>query len=93
MLKKKLWVLLPIAALSAFVLTACSSSKADSSKTSTVTSELINKNELTIGLEGTYAPFSYRKDGKLQASKSILAGLQPRKSASKPSLFLPNGIP
>lgn len=66
MLKKKLWVLLPIVALSAFVLTACSSSKADSSKTSTVTSELINKNELTIGLEGTYAPFSYRKDGKLQ---------------------------
>ena len=66
MLKKKLWVLLPIVALSAFILTACSSSKADSSKTSTVTSELINKNELTIGLEGTYAPFSYRKDGKLQ---------------------------
>ncbi|WP_288760729.1 transporter substrate-binding domain-containing protein [uncultured Lacticaseibacillus sp.] len=28
-------------------------------------SELVHKGELTIGLEGTYKPWSYRKDGKL----------------------------
>ena len=31
-----------------------------------VKSELKTPDTLTIGLEGTYAPFSYRKDGKLQ---------------------------
>jgi len=66
MLKKKLWFMLPIMALVAFTLTACSSGSSSTSKNSDVKTELINKNELTIGLEGTYAPFSYRKDGKLQ---------------------------
>lgn len=66
MLKKKLWLMLPIMALVAFTLTACSSGSSSTSKSSDVKTELINKNELTIGLEGTYAPFSYRKDGKLQ---------------------------
>ena len=28
-------------------------------------SELKTKGKLTIGLEGTYAPYSYRKNGKL----------------------------
>lgn len=32
---------------------------------STVNSELTNKGELTIGVEGTYSPYSYRKNGKL----------------------------
>ncbi|OFT19069.1 amino acid ABC transporter substrate-binding protein [Lactobacillus sp. HMSC17G08] len=66
MLKKKLWFLLPLVALVTFTLTACTSASSDTSKNSDVTAELINKNELTIGLEGTYAPFSYRKDGKLE---------------------------
>lgn len=66
MLKKKLWFLLPLVALVTFTLTACTGTSSDTSKNSDVTAELINKNELTIGLEGTYAPFSYRKDGKLE---------------------------
>ena len=66
MLKKKVWFLLPLVALVTFTLTACTSASSDTSKNSDVTAELINKNELTIGLEGTYAPFSYRKDGKLE---------------------------
>lgn len=66
MLKKKLWFLLPLVALVTFTLSACTSTSSDTSKNSDVTAELINKNELTIGLEGTYAPFSYRKDGKLE---------------------------
>ncbi|MDO4902685.1 MAG: extracellular solute-binding protein [Limosilactobacillus sp.] len=33
--------------------------------TSPASSELKNQGELTIGLEGTYAPFSYRENGKL----------------------------
>lgn len=32
---------------------------------SAVNSELQHKGELTIGLEGTYSPYSYRKNGKL----------------------------
>lgn len=32
---------------------------------SSVDSELVHKCELTIGLEGTYSPYSYRKNGKL----------------------------
>ncbi|WP_267201883.1 transporter substrate-binding domain-containing protein [Limosilactobacillus kribbianus] len=32
---------------------------------SSVNSELQHKGELTIGLEGTYSPYSYRKNGKL----------------------------
>ncbi|WP_057895805.1 transporter substrate-binding domain-containing protein [Liquorilactobacillus oeni] len=41
--------------------TACSSSK----KSTGFQSDLNQKGTLTIGLEGTYAPYSYRKDGKL----------------------------
>ena len=43
--------------------------KADNSdKTS-----LVKKGTLTIGLEGTYAPFSYRQDGKLKGFEVDLA--------------------
>lgn len=46
------------------VLAACSSNSKSSSKDS-YKSELNQKGTLTIGLEGTYSPYSYRKDGKL----------------------------
>ncbi|KRL96273.1 transporter substrate-binding domain-containing protein [Limosilactobacillus equigenerosi] len=55
---KKLSVSLAVAALGI-------SAVAPSVSAASVNSELKNKGELTIGLEGTYAPFSYRKDGKL----------------------------
>ncbi|GLB46317.1 amino acid ABC transporter substrate-binding protein [Philodulcilactobacillus myokoensis] len=40
------------------VLTACGSSKSSNA-------ELQHKGKLTVGLEGTYAPYSYRQNGKL----------------------------
>lgn len=43
-------------------LTACSS---NNSNKDSYKSELKTKNELVIGLEGTYAPYSYRENGKL----------------------------
>ncbi|GAF37920.1 transporter substrate-binding domain-containing protein [Lentilactobacillus farraginis] len=46
------------------VLTACSSNSS-SKKASGYQSELKQPKQLTIGLEGTYPPYSYRKDGKL----------------------------
>lgn len=45
------------------VLTACSSNS--SSSKSGYQADLKQSKQLTIGLEGTYAPYSYRKDGKL----------------------------
>lgn len=43
---------------------ACSSSSS-SPKENTVSSELVSKGTLTIGLEGTYQPYSYHENGKL----------------------------
>ncbi|EEI19462.1 transporter substrate-binding domain-containing protein [Lentilactobacillus hilgardii] len=51
-------------ALAGVALTACGSSSS-SSKNGTYRSELKQSKQLTIGLEGTYPPYSYRKDGKL----------------------------
>jgi len=45
-------------------LTACGSNNSSNSGSS-YKSELSQSGKLTIGLEGTYAPYSYRKDGKL----------------------------
>ncbi|MDN6704506.1 MAG: transporter substrate-binding domain-containing protein, partial [Lactiplantibacillus plantarum] len=45
------------------LLTACGSS--NSSSKGGYTSELKQSKQLTIGLEGTYAPYSYRQGGKL----------------------------
>lgn len=55
-------VLLTIAALTVGTAAGISSVHAASSS---VNSELVNKGELTIGLEGTYSPYSYRKNNKL----------------------------
>ena len=44
------------------VLAACGQSS-KTSKTDSITSELSTKGTLTIGLEGTYQPYSYHKDG------------------------------
>ena len=60
----KIWkkVLLTLAAVTLGSAAGVSSIHASSSQ---VNSELKQKGELTIGLEGTYSPFSYRKNGKL----------------------------
>lgn len=49
------------------VLVGCqkTSSQQTSSSTSNVKQELLDHKTLTVGLEGTYAPFSYRKNGEL----------------------------
>ncbi|KRK70954.1 transporter substrate-binding domain-containing protein [Lacticaseibacillus nasuensis] len=46
------------------VLAACGQSS-KTSKTDSINSELSTKGTLTIGLEGTYQPYSYHNDGKL----------------------------
>lgn len=53
------------ATFASVVLLAACGSKSSSATTTGYKSELINSKQLTIGLEGTYAPYSYRKDGKL----------------------------
>lgn len=53
------------AALLVAALTFGTSAGITSVHAASVNSELKNKGELTIGLEGTYSPYSYRKDGKL----------------------------
>lgn len=60
----KFWkkALLTVAALTLGTSAGISSIHAASS---VVNSELKNKGELTIGLEGTYSPYSYRKNNKL----------------------------
>ncbi|WP_125708416.1 transporter substrate-binding domain-containing protein [Companilactobacillus zhongbaensis] len=55
-MKKRILVLLSLVATIALVLTGCSSNKSSETKTA---------GTLTIGLEGTYAPYSYRENGKL----------------------------
>ncbi|MQS51827.1 transporter substrate-binding domain-containing protein [Companilactobacillus mishanensis] len=55
MKKRALLILATVAAL-VLVLTGCSNSSSSETKT---------KGTLTIGLEGTYAPYSYRENGKL----------------------------
>lgn len=61
---KKILSFLAVAGIGAS-LAACSSSSSPSSSSSSYQSELTSKGTLTIGLEGTYAPYSYRKSGKL----------------------------
>lgn len=60
----KFWkkALLTIAALTVGTSAGITSISAASSA---VNSELVHKGELTIGLEGTYSPYSYRKNNKL----------------------------
>lgn len=47
-----------------FLLSACGNSQ-QSAKSSDYKSELKDSKTITIGLEGTFAPYSYREDGKL----------------------------
>lgn len=53
-----------------------------------VKSELKTPDTLTIGLEGTYAPFSYRKDGKLQGFEVELGKAVAKKMGLK-AKFVP----
>lgn len=55
-MKKRMLVILTMVAAMVLVLTGCSSNSSSETKT---------KGTLTIGLEGTYAPYSYRENGKL----------------------------
>lgn len=64
MFKKTLLAVAGVAMI--FGLAACGNTKSDNTTKSTgVASELVTKGTLTIGLEGTYQPYSYHKDGKL----------------------------
>ncbi|EKK20252.1 transporter substrate-binding domain-containing protein [Fructilactobacillus florum] len=61
---KKKWSLLVMTGLTILGLTACGK---------TQTAETKTPKTLTVGLEGTYAPYSYRKDGKLTGFEVELA--------------------
>ncbi|USS90849.1 transporter substrate-binding domain-containing protein [Fructilactobacillus carniphilus] len=71
---KKKWPLILMAGLAAFVLAACGQKKAET-KTPHV---------LTIGLEGTYAPYSYRQNGKLTGFEVDLAKETAKRMDLKP---------
>ncbi|MCH4172019.1 MAG: transporter substrate-binding domain-containing protein [Lactobacillus sp.] len=64
---KKLLKVVSLLALSVGLISALSAcgNAQKTTKSSDYTSELKNKNKLTIGLEGTFAPYSYRENGKL----------------------------
>jgi cystine transport system substrate-binding protein len=84
--KKSLRVLLGLALV--LVLAACG--KTTTTAKPSLDSELVTKGTLTIGLEGTYQPYSYHKDGKLtgyevELGKAIAKqmGLKPKFVESK----------
>ncbi|MDR0899053.1 MAG: transporter substrate-binding domain-containing protein [Lactobacillaceae bacterium] len=54
-----------IAAMAAITLLGTTAPVFGSVNASAASTKTIKKGTLTVGLEGTYAPFSYRKDGKL----------------------------
>ncbi|MGO3548730.1 MAG: transporter substrate-binding domain-containing protein, partial [Paucilactobacillus nenjiangensis] len=67
---KKWFKIAAIAALGLLLtitLTACGKSSSSDSV------QLKTKGTLTVGLEGTYAPYSYREDGKLKGFEVELA--------------------
>ncbi|MBW1606038.1 transporter substrate-binding domain-containing protein [Lactobacillus sp. Sy-1] len=55
------------------LLAACGNSNNSSKSSDSYQSELTKKGTFTVGLEGTYAPYSYRQDGKLQGFEVDLA--------------------
>ncbi len=57
-------------------LVACSNQKSTNS-------EVLNKGTLTVGLEGTYAPYSYRENGKLKGFEVDLAKAVAKKAGYK----------
>lgn len=59
-----------------------------STKAASYDGKLVNKGELTIGLEGTYQPYSYRKDGKLTGFEVEL-GQQVAKKMGLKAKFVP----
>ncbi|ANZ58068.1 amino acid ABC transporter substrate-binding protein [Fructilactobacillus lindneri] len=71
---KKKWSLLLILGLATIVLAACGKSQSETKTPGT----------LTIGLEGTYAPYAYRKDGKLTGFEVELAKDTAKKMGMKP---------
>jgi ABC-type amino acid transport/signal transduction systems, periplasmic component/domain len=58
-MKKRVILILSTIMALVLILTGCSSNKSSNNDTKT-------KGTLTIGLEGTYAPYSYRENGKLK---------------------------
>lgn len=70
MKRKFKWVSLLLVAMLAIVgLTACSNNSTSSSNKP----QLVHSKTLTVGLEGTYAPYSYRENGKLTGFEVDLA--------------------
>lgn len=60
----KKFTLAVAAAASVILLAACGNSS-NTTSSSDYKSEVVTKGKLTIGLEGTYKPYSYRENGKL----------------------------
>ncbi|WP_155286155.1 transporter substrate-binding domain-containing protein [Lacticaseibacillus zhaodongensis] len=73
---------------SVILLAACGKSSSSSSSQDTYKSNLVKKGELTIGLEGTYEPYSFRKDGKLTGFEVDLGKAVAKKLDLKPN-FVP----
>ncbi|USS85463.1 transporter substrate-binding domain-containing protein [Fructilactobacillus myrtifloralis] len=71
---KKKWSLILMAGLSALVLAACGQKQAETK----------TPNTLTVGLEGTYAPYSYRQNGKLTGFEVDLAKETAKRMGLKP---------
>ncbi|MFD1483892.1 transporter substrate-binding domain-containing protein [Lacticaseibacillus baoqingensis] len=80
MFKKSLRIVLGLALL--LGLAACG--KTTSSAKPSLDSELVNKGTLTIGLEGTYQPYSYHKDGKLTGYEVELGKAMAKEMGLKP---------
>ncbi|MFD1440802.1 transporter substrate-binding domain-containing protein [Lacticaseibacillus hegangensis] len=61
----KKWLIALASLLMVGVLAACGNSQSSSSKANDNTVKLVTPKTLTIGLEGTYQPYSYHENGKL----------------------------
>ncbi|WP_283679555.1 transporter substrate-binding domain-containing protein [Lentilactobacillus sp. Marseille-Q4993] len=76
-------LLLGAAFIVAITLSACGSNSGSGFK-----KDLVQSDQLTIGLEGTYAPYSYRKDGKLTGFEVELGKAMAKKMGVK-AKFVP----
>lgn len=88
-MKFKKHIFAATAIIAAIVLAGCGSNKQGStSKGTSYQSELVKKGSLTIGLEGTFAPYSYRDNGKLTGFEVELGNAIAKKIGVKP-VFVP----
>ncbi len=86
-LKQFIWLLLVIVIIATSFLTLFHPNNSHK-KINSYKAELINSHQLTIGLEGTYAPYSYRKNGKL-AGFEVDLGKKIAKTLGLKAIFIP----